>query len=180
MVRPLCSHCRGAGSLVGELRPHMPHSQKKLKFKKKKNRKETTFGCFCLLLMVIWVPLMFSENSLEGLGNLTFKSLKMRDEPRRVTFKKGMVAWVLFCLRTGLCVQPGCSKALRSPRIAEDHRDFSTPCKVIPCKLEADSPRSMSPMKRTRSLSGPLPPRITAFHYLLSFSPLHRILLKSS
>lgn len=138
----------GAGSLVGELRPQMLHSQKKLKIKKKK-RKETTFGCFCLLLMVIWVPLMFSENSLKGLGNLTFKSLKMRDEPRRVTFQKGMVAWVLFCLRTGPCMQPGCSKVLRSPRIAEDHRDFSTPCKVIPCKLEADSPRSTSPMKRT-------------------------------
>ena len=81
----------GAGSLVGELRPQMLHSQKKLKILKKK-RKETTFGCFCLLLMVIWVPLMFSENSLKGLGNLTFKSLKMRDEPRRVTFQKGMVA----------------------------------------------------------------------------------------
>ena len=128
----------------------------------------------------IW---MFSKNSLEGLGNLTFKSLKMRDEPKRVTFKKGMVAWVLFCLRTGPCVQPGYSKAFRSPRITEDHRDFSAPCKVTACKLGADSPGSMSPMKRTQSgysfpwwtTSSP----ITALHYLLS-SPLHRILLRSS
>lgn len=134
--------------------------------------------------MVIWVPPMFSKNSLEGLRNIMFKSLKMRDEPRRVILRKGW--WPRFCSVYELaCV---CSLAIIKHTgvhalLRADHRDFSTPRKVIPCKLGADSPRNTSPMKRTES--GYLFPRWTSSspdhsHLLLSFSALHRILLKSS
>lgn len=64
----------------------------------RKEHLKTKRNCLWLALcpLVIWVLFLFSKNSLKGLGNLMVTSLRMRNKPRRVAFKKEIGAFPLW------------------------------------------------------------------------------------
>ena len=77
-----------------------------------------------------------------------FKSVRMRNEPRRVTFKKETSSVLPtncpFHPLAGVCSLTVLKHTV-SALLGEDHRGFSTPHKVIAHELGADSLKARLP-----------------------------------